>query len=105
MTKTRKMRRKIPVLRINVEPGASYSQLTEMPEIRKVVIEETIYAIKDGLNKNKTSISLFEVAYTNCYIELKKDKWKSALESTLEHYIAEEDYDKCAEIKGLIDKL
>jgi len=25
----RKMRRKIPVLRVNIEPGASYSQLKE----------------------------------------------------------------------------
>ena len=68
------------MLRVNVEPGASYSQLKEVPEIQKVVIEEAIYAIKEGIAKNKTSISLFEVAYSDYYIELKKDKWKPTLE-------------------------
>ena len=105
MIKTRKMRRKIPVLRVNVEPGASYSQLKEVPEIQKVVIEEAIYAIKEGIAKNKTSISLFEVAYSDYYIELKKDKWKSTLEKALEYYIEREEYDKCAETRDLINKL
>ena len=59
----RKMKRKIPVLRVSIEPGASYSQLKEVPEIKKVVLEEAIYAIKEGIEKNKPSISLFEVVY------------------------------------------
>lgn len=105
MIKTRKMRRKIPVLRVNVEPGASYSQLKEVPEIQKVVLEEAVYAIKEGIEKNRTSISLFEVAYSDYYIELKKDKWKSTLEKALEYYIEREEYNKCAEARDLINKL
>jgi len=105
MIKTRKMRRKIPVLRVNVEPGASYSQLKEVPEIQKVVLEEAVYAIKEGIEKNRTSISLFEVAYSDYYIELKKDKWKSTLEKVLEYYIEREEYNKCAETRDLINKL
>lgn len=101
----RKMKRKIPVLRVSIEPGASYSQLKEIPEIKKVVIEEAIYAIKEGIEKNKPSISLFEVAYSDYYIELKKDKWKSTLEKVLEYYIEREEYDKCAETRDLINKL
>jgi len=105
MIKTRKMRRKIPILRISIEPGAGYSQLIEMPEIRDVVIEETICAIEDGIKNKKISISLFEVAHTNYYIELKKENWKSTLENTLEYYIEIEEYNKCVEIRDLITKL
>jgi hypothetical protein len=101
----RKMKRKIPVLRVSIEPGASYSQLKEVPEIQKVVLEEAVYAIKEGIEKNKPSISLFEVAYSDYYIELKKDKWKSTLEKALEYYIEREEYDKCAEARDLINKL
>ena len=101
----RKMRRKIPVLRVSVEPGASYSQLRELPEIQKVVIEEAVYAIKEGIAKNKSSISLFEVAYSDYYIDLGKDKWKPTLEKALEYYIEREEYDKCAEARDLINKL
>lgn len=101
----RKMRRKIPVLRVSIEPGASYSQLREIPEIQKVVIEEAVYAIKEGIAKNKSSISLFEVAYSDYYIELKKEKWKSTLEKALEYYLEREEYDRCAEARDLINKL
>jgi len=101
----RKMRRKIPVLRVSIEPGASYSQLREIPEIQKVVIEEAVYAIKEGIAKNKSSISLFEVAYSDYYIDLGKDKWKLTLEKALEYYIEREEYDKCAEARDLINKL
>ena len=99
------MKRKIPVLRVSIEPGASYSQLKEVPEIQKVVLEEAVYAIKEGIEKNKPSISLFEVAYSDYYIELKKDKWKLTLEKALEYYIEREEYDKCAETRDLINKL
>ena len=101
----RKMKRKIPVLRVSIEPGASYSQLKEVPDIKKVVIEEAIYAIKEGIEKNRPSISLFEVAYSDYYIELKKDKWKPTLEKVLEYYIEREEYDKCVEARDLINKL
>jgi hypothetical protein len=101
----RKMRRKIPVLRVSIEPGASYSQLKEVPDIKKVVIEEAIYAIKEGIEKNRPSISLFEVAYSDYYIDLGKDKWKPTLEKVLEYYIEREEYDKCAETRDLINKL
>lgn len=101
----KKMRRKVPVLRVKVEPGADYSQLTEMPEVQQVVIEETIYAIKDGIARNKSSISLFEVAYSDYYIELEKPKWKPTLEKVLEYYVEKEEYDKCAEARDLINRL
>jgi hypothetical protein len=105
MIKSRRMRRKIPVLRISIEPGADYSQITEIPEMQQVVLEETVYAIKDGMAKNKSIISLFEVANTNCYIDLEKNKWKSTLEHTIEYFVEKEDYKTCIEIRDLIDKL
>ena len=105
MVKTKTMRRKIPVFRVHVEPGADYSQLKEIPEIQQIVREEAIYAIKDGIEKHKTSISLFEIAHSDYYIELSKDKWKPTLENLIKYYAEKEEYDKCAEARDLITKL
>ena len=106
MVKTRKkMRRKIPVFRVTAEPGADYSVLTTFPEIQQVVLEEAIYAIKDGIEKKKSSISLFEIADSEYYIELGKDKWKPILEHLIDHYVKKEEYDKCVEARDLISKL
>ena len=99
------MKRKIPVFRVSAPLGASYSQLTEIPEVRNAVINETIIAIKEGIKTNKKSISLFEVAGSDCYIELKKDKWKSSLENAIDYYLESEDYNKCIECRDLIGKL
>jgi hypothetical protein len=105
MIKTKKMRRKIPMLRVSVDQGADYSQLAEIPEVRESIIKETLCAIKEGIEKNKKTISLFEVAYSDCYIELDKPKWKPTLEKALNHFIEIEDYDKCIEMRDLISKL
>jgi hypothetical protein len=105
MIKNRKMRRKIPVFKINMKPGASYSQITEIPELKQVIIEETVFAINDGLKTNKKSISLFEVADSNSYIQLEKNNWKPVLETLLDYYVEQENYDKCIECRDLIKKL
>jgi len=106
MIKTKnKMRRKIPLFKVNMGPGGEYSQLTKIPEVRDAVMEETIYAIKDGIEKKKPSISLFEVANSDYYIELSKDNWKPTLEHLIEFYVEREEYDKCAEARDLINKL
>ena len=99
------MKRKVPVFRISAKPGASYSVLTEIPEVRQVVIEEMVLAIKDGITKNKKSAPIFEIAGSDCYLEIEKDKWKSSLEGALNYYLESEDYDKCIECRDLISKL
>lgn len=105
MIKTKKMRRKIPMLHVSVENGADYSQLTEIPEVRESIMKETLCAIKEGIKKNRKTISLFEVAHSDCYIELDKTKWKSTLEKALDRFIEIEDYTQCVEMRDLISKL
>jgi hypothetical protein len=99
------MRRKIPVFRVNMAPGVSYSVLTETPEIIQIVIDETIIAIKEGIVKKKKSIPLFAVANSEYFIELKKDQWKTSLEKALEYYVEKEEYDRCIECRDLINQL
>jgi hypothetical protein len=99
------MKRQIPVFRVNVQPGASYDQLHEIPEVKEVVIEEVIVAVREAIKRKKSSIELFEVANSNYYLELKKDQFKSSLETALEYFIEKEEYDRCIECRDLINKL
>ena len=52
------MKRKIPVFRLSMGDGSSYEQVSEHPMVKKIVIEETIFAIKEGIKKKKKSIPL-----------------------------------------------
>lgn len=105
MIKNKRMRRKIPVFRVSLPPGTSYDILIETPAIQQIVIEETLFAIKEGINKKKKSIVLFEVANSEYYIELKKEQWKPSLEHAMEYYVEKEEYNKCIECRELINKL
>lgn len=99
------MKRKIPVFKLTMGDGATYEQISEHPVIRKVVIEETIFAIKEGIKKKKKSIPLFQISGTTSYVELEKEKWQSTLENILGKYIEEENYDKCIEVRDLIKQI
>jgi len=98
---TKKAKRKVPVIKINIP----YDQFSEIPEVKQVVIEEVVYAIKEGINENKKKISLFEIAGSEYYIDLEKDQWKSSLEKAIEYFVEKEEYDNCIECRDLISKL
>jgi hypothetical protein len=93
------------MFKVNVEPGASYDQLNEMPEVKEVVIEEVINAIKDAIKRKKSKIELFEVADSDYYLELDKNKFKTSLETAIEYFVEKEEYDKCIECRDLINKI
>jgi hypothetical protein len=99
------MKRKIPVFKVITSEGESYDRMLEIPELKDIVIEETLFAIKEGIDKRKKSILLFEIADSNYYIELEKDKWKLSLENVLDYYTEKEEYDMCIECRDLINKL
>lgn len=99
------MRRKIPVFKVYVQPGASYEQLNDIPNIKEAVIGEVVSAVKEAVKYKKSNIELFDVADSDFYIQLNKDKFKSSLELALEYFIEKEEYDKCIECRDLIKKL
>lgn len=105
MVKRKNMKRKIPIFTLRANYDIDYDYLVENKEIRNAIIDETLCAIKDGINKNKKSTFLFEIANSDCYIELKKNEWKVTLENVLQHYLEKEEYDKCIECRNLINKL
>ena len=105
MAKRIGIRSKVPLFSLKAGMGVDYTQLANLPEVRKAVMEETFIAIKEGIIKKRKSIPLFEVALSNCYIELEKDKWKSTLENVMQYYVETEEYGLCAECRDLINKL
>jgi hypothetical protein len=99
------MGRKIPVFKVYIQPGASYEQLHSIPSIKEAVIGEVINAVKEAVKYKKSNIELFDVANSDFYIQLNKDKFKSSIETALEYFIEKEEYDKCIECRDLIKML
>jgi len=99
------MKRQIPVFKVHVQSGANYNQLHEIPEVKEVVIEEIVYAIKDAIKRKKSKIELFEVANSEYYIELKKEQFKLSLQSTINYFLEKEEYDRCIECRDLMNSI
>jgi hypothetical protein len=99
------MKRQIPVFKVHVQPGANYHQLHEIPEVKEVVIEEIVYAIKDAIRRKKSKIELFEVANSEYYIELKKEQFKLSLQSAINYFLEKEEYDRCIECRDLMNSI
>lgn len=99
------MKRQIPVFRVHVQSGADYNQLHEIPEVKEVVIEEIVYAIKDAIKRKKSKIELFEVANSEYYIELKKEQFKLSLQSAINYFLEKEEYDRCIECRDLMNSI
>jgi hypothetical protein len=99
------MKRQIPVFKVHVQPGANYNQLHEIPEVKEVVIEEIVYAIKDAIKRKKSKIELFEVANSEYYIELKKEQFKLSLQNAINYFLEKEEYDRCIECRDLMNSI
>lgn len=99
------MKRKVPLFKIHIGQGATYSQLTEIPGMKDIVIGELVAAVKDAIKYKRKKTNLFEVAGSGYYIELKKEQYKSLLETALEYFSKKEEYDRCIECRDLIKEL
>jgi len=71
------------------------------PQVYRSLVEGISEAIKNNTNK----IKLCEVKNSNTYITVEKQEWKTSLDSALQFYINEEEYEECSKIKNLIKKL
>lgn len=99
------MKRQVPVFRLIMRNDASYEDIKEIPEIKKILMEELINAVKDGIKKRRANISLFEINDSSYIISMNKKEWKPSLQTALKYYEQQEEYYKCSEVKKLIDSL
>lgn len=69
------------------------------------VFDRIVTAIKEAIKLNRNIVRLFELSGSGVYMTSNKRDWISGLEKALNHYQVSENYEKCAVIKMLINKL
>lgn len=103
----KKIIRKIPSMVITVvgDGRANIDSLCANETFAKAVFKEAVEGIKDAIANKRQSAILFEVAKSEYYVELEKTEWKQVLQICLDKHIEKEDYERCSEIKLLMDKI
>ena len=77
----------------------------ELNPKKRQVYKSLIEGVSEAIKTNKKEIELCEVKNSNIYITVEKPEWKNSLNSALQYYENEEEYEECFKIKKLIDRL
>ena len=85
-------------------PVISFNEL-ELKQKKPQVYKSLIEGITEAFETDSNEINLCEVKYANTYLTVHKDSWSSSLTRALDFYVEKEEYEECAKIKELIDKL
>lgn len=98
-------RRITPIFRLNLSKSTKLESIYNHPQIRSLVFDELVLAIKDGIIKSRASVALYQAGDSEYIIELERNEWKTSLRKALDYYCELEDYTKCFEISTMIEKI
>jgi hypothetical protein len=90
------------IINIDFESEIEFRQ--QMEEHADIIHNNTLYGIDESFNKDEDNVV---VAFLNgdSIMAIPKEEWLSNLDNTLTYFISTEEYEKCTEVKQLIDKL
>lgn len=98
-------RRVIPQFNITLTGDVTFKEIIKDESLHYYVINEVVSSIKDGISNNKTSSIVLNLSQDNFDVEIPRNLWKQALQIPLKFYENKEMYEKCFEIKSLIDNI
>tara|TARA_R110002012_G_scaffold14091_1_gene59124 strand:- start:16 stop:336 length:321 start_codon:yes stop_codon:yes gene_type:complete len=101
--KTKK--KKITNIEISYSNKRELKELSNKEEFRGIIMRDSFRAIKDAIKNNYTTIELFNIVNLSIIIKLSSLYFPTALKRISNYFEENEEYEKCAEIKQLINKL
>ena len=88
-----------PIEQVPAEALASINLLID------TVHDEVYPAIDQAIKDRKSTAVLFQINFTNAYLELPKSEWEKAINSSIEHYSSKEKYEICSKLAALKAKI
>lgn len=79
--------------------------LSQEQQFVSLILENSLIQIKNSIKSKSDTAKLINIHNFNVAVELDKLNFKPVLNNILTHYESLEEYDKCSEIKQLIDSL
>ena len=101
--KTKK--KKITNIEISYSNKRELKELSNKEEFRSIIMKDSFMAIKDAIKNNYTTIELFNIVNLSIIIKLSSLYFPTALKRISNYFEENEEYEKCAEIKKLINKI
>jgi len=80
-------------------------ELVENEDFTRLIFEESIATIENALNKNRKTARVFYIPNLDCSVILKEQNFVEVIENAVKFYEQQEEYDKCAELVALKNKV
>lgn len=98
-------KRKITSIEINYNTKRELKELSNKIVFRGIIMRDSFRAIKDAIKNNDTTVELFNIVNLSVIIKISSLYYPSALKKISKYFEETEEYEKCAEIKQLLNKL
>ena len=105
MEKKIKSKKEITTIEIAHRSKKELKELSNSKEFQDIIMNDAFYSIKEAIAKKWNKVELFNIINLSIIIEISDIGFSSALSKISKYFEIKEDYEKCAEIKKLINKM
>lgn len=97
--------RKVTNMKLIYDDKMDLIELTSKKHFINFILEDSLVTIEKAIEENLENVELFNIFNLSLVIELDRSNFKPVLEKIIYYYEDIEDYNKCAKIQSLINKI
>ena len=105
MGKDVKPKKEITTIEITQRSKTELKELSNSKEFQDIILKDAYQSIKEAIDKKWKKVELFNIINLSIIIEIPDIGFPSALQKISKYFEEKEEYEKCAKIKKLINKI
>tara|TARA_B100001094_G_C18196268_1_gene811357 strand:+ start:19748 stop:20083 length:336 start_codon:yes stop_codon:yes gene_type:complete len=105
LTMNKDKEREVTPIEITYNTKKDLDELASSDQFKSFILKRTLEEIEFALENNLEKIEIFNIFNLSLIIELERKNFKSVLDKVMDSYVKDEDFEKCNQIKKLINKL
>tara|TARA_R100001509_G_scaffold117657_1_gene72286 strand:+ start:163 stop:483 length:321 start_codon:yes stop_codon:yes gene_type:complete len=98
-------KRKITNIEISYSNKRELKELSNKEEFQNIIMRDSFKAIKEAIKNNLKTVELFNIVNLSIIIKISSLYYPSALKKISKYFEGNEEYEKCAEIKVILNNL
>ena len=97
--------REVTPIEITYNTKKDLDELASSDQFKSFILKRTLEEIEFALENDLEKIEIFNIFNLSLIIELERKNFKSVLDKVMDSYVKDENFEKCNQIKKLINKL
>jgi len=98
-------KRKLTEIQISYSNKRELKELSNEEEFRNIIMKDSFKAIKEAIKNKWATVELFNIVNLSVIIKISSLYYPSALRKISKYFEENEEYEKCAEIKTILNNL